>query len=253
MKGVERWLEQWAKVKQPWPHPQVEAFSYWLVMPCHRYCSLLVWESIPSRLWYSASCKNPWRPRTGLSSSHPLCFSLRKSFLVGSCQERNDLGMVELRKRVEKWQRMLPAPHLPLSSPSHTPNPFCFSNFPSFRSSSPFHQPVTRCAGKSDFLFSLGSKLKAQPSWRVRSHILGLSADPQEPASPLRRHETLSLVQQKTRLTLCHFLLFSPHLQVPRKSWVIRTQTHLGGFHWKARCVCQCSEGLLPIESHVSW
>lgn len=26
-----------------------------------------------------------------------------------------------------------------------------------------FYQPVTHCAGKSDFLFSRGSKLKAQP------------------------------------------------------------------------------------------
>lgn len=72
MKGVERWWDRRARVEQAgrdgalshqeiWPRPQVGAFSYRLVMPCHRHCSPLVRESISFRLLYSASCKSPQR------------------------------------------------------------------------------------------------------------------------------------------------------------------------------------------------
>lgn len=70
MKGAEgRWdteSKEWARLRETdlphqerWPGPRVGAFSYRLVMPCHRHCSLLVRESISSRLWYSASSKSP--------------------------------------------------------------------------------------------------------------------------------------------------------------------------------------------------
>lgn len=37
------------------PLPQLRAVLYWLAMPCHSYCSLLVRESISCHLWYSVS------------------------------------------------------------------------------------------------------------------------------------------------------------------------------------------------------
>lgn len=53
--------------------------------------------------------------------------------------------------------------------PLHTNTiPLASVTGPAFLNSQPFfffsfYQPVTHCAGKSDFLFSRGSKLKAQP------------------------------------------------------------------------------------------
>lgn len=81
---------------------------------------------------------------------------------------------------------------------SPVPNPF-------------FCRPVTHCAGKSDFLFSQGSKLKAQPSRRTRSHILGLSADPRGPALAARlqkKNAALSGRKDISHLSPC------PSLQV---------------------------------------
>lgn len=145
-------------------------------------------------------------------------------------------------------------PLLPSSNThTHAHNPFSCSNWPAFPSPSPFHRPVTHCAGKSDFLFSPGSKLKALPSWRVRSHILGLSADPQEPASPPGSKKNLCCLWEKTSPTLPFFPYSSIPLQVPCKSWVMHTQTHLSGFHWMHNPVCarKSSQGLLPIGSRV--
>ena len=75
---------------------------------------------------------------------------------------------------------------------SPVPNPFFFC------------RPVTHSAGKSDFLFSQGSKLKAQPSLRTRSHILGLAADPRGPAfaAPAAEKKMLPFVREKRHLSL---------------------------------------------------
>lgn len=43
------------------PLPQLRAVLYWLAMPCHSYCSLLVRQSISCHLWYSISSTCPQR------------------------------------------------------------------------------------------------------------------------------------------------------------------------------------------------
>lgn len=78
---------------------------------------------------------------------------IEKSFLV---PKRNEFGGC-----------IVPPPLplcLPPLPPAHPHNPFCLRGCAAFPSSRPsFCWPVTHCAGKSDFLFSQGSKLKAQP------------------------------------------------------------------------------------------
>lgn len=144
------------------------------------------------------------------------------------------------------------SPSLPSRTHTHT-IPFCLSNHPAFPIPNPIRRPVTHCAGKSDFLFSEGSKLKAEPGRRMRSHILGLSADPRGPASlpgcrkKSRGHGRLS---GRKHLALA-FLSFSPPTPCSGLH-VNRDQRHTLEVSSACRswCVCVCvSEGLLPIGS----
>lgn len=78
--------------QETWPRPRVGAFSYRLVMPCHRHCS----PACPGiylllSLVHCFLQKPPERPQRSLSPSS----LIEKSFLAGSCQERNDLGLGE--------------------------------------------------------------------------------------------------------------------------------------------------------------
>lgn len=68
-------------IKRPDPVPRVRAFSYRLVMPCHRHCPPACpgIYLLPSLVRCFLQ-KPPERLRTCLSPSHPLCLSLRKAF-----------------------------------------------------------------------------------------------------------------------------------------------------------------------------
>lgn len=165
------------------PHPQVKAFSYQLVMPCHHYCSRLVRECISFRLWYSASCKSPQR-----DSRHALGFSLRKAFLAGRCQKRNDLGFwgrgaiergwknknVLCRNPLEFFFFLLHTNTIPSASVTarffSVPDPFFFFFFLASLSLTVPENPTFSSVGDQS------SKLS--PSRRMRSRIPGLWADP---------------------------------------------------------------------------
>lgn len=127
----------------------------------------------------------------------------------------------------------------------HSHNPLCLSYRPAFPSTSTFRWPVTHCAGKSDFLSSQGSKLKAHPGRGTRNHILELLADPQRPASPAGRRKMLrSFCPPTPPFLVCLFRFLC-------ESWVVHMLTHLGGFQWSRWCECQSREGLFPIGSHM--
>lgn len=148
-----------------------------------------------------------------------------------------------------------------LLPPAH--NPFCLSDRLAFPSPDPFRRPVTHCAGKSDFLFSQGSKLKAQPSRRMRSHILGLSADPRGPSSAARQQKNAAVAavcpRENTSLTLPFLLTLPPHLPRPSSGLHVNHESHTDIPRWfqvnaepcLCACVCQSGEGLLPIGSHM--
>lgn len=133
----------------------------------------------------------------------------------------------------------------------HSHNPFGLA----FPSPNLFPSSVTHCAGKSDFLFSWGSKLRAQPGRRrMRSHILELSADPQGPVFTKRL--------QKNGCCCCRSSWrrhsFPPRhtFMFPHKSWVMQHTDAPWLIQRKAEaslCVCACVyfEGLLPGGSHV--
>lgn len=107
---------------------------------------------------------------------------------------------------------MAPHPH-----PSSFFSLSCTHTIPfglAFPSPNLFPSSVTHCAGKSDFLFSRGSKLRAQPCRRrMRSHILGLSADPQGPVftERLQKNATVAPVhpEEDTLFSLTAPLCFS--------------------------------------------
>lgn len=108
--------------------------------------------------------KPPERLQTSVSPLPALSLSLRRAFLDAKKEMTWGRGGAE-RKALKNENLLSHHPFPSIFSPScthsHTipsarlfpvPDPFFL-----------FSWPVTHCAGKSDFLFSQGSKLKAQP------------------------------------------------------------------------------------------
>lgn len=153
------------------PHLRVKAFSYRFVMPCRRYCYRLVRECISSGT--VLPCESPQResktcPWFLIEKSFYRKADAKKEMTFGFFgqgeKEESHWGVGEKNKNA-LYRNPLDVSFLPL----HTNTiPLASVTGPAFFNSQPFfsfffYQPVTHCAGKSDFLFSWGSKLKAQP------------------------------------------------------------------------------------------
>lgn len=170
MKGVEERRDrragvEWAGKRQgsshqePVPLAKLELFSYRLVMPCHRHCSLHLSRDPSPPISGTVLPSGPKRLQTSLSLSHPLRLSLRKAFsrqlprikwLQRGERKKKKKNVVEkMRFCVGQFFFSSLLPHLPLPFQS-----LRLSSSPAFPTPSPSPRPVSHCAGKSDFLFS---------------------------------------------------------------------------------------------------